>query len=428
MRVMGSRFIAVLAITAGVIFSHAGIAADNSAMLKPGTRLAIVGDSITEQKLYSRFMELYLTVCQPQLNLSICQFGWGGERANDFYSRMKNDMLEFNPDVVTTCYGMNDGSYCAYRAEIGKTYEKWMTLIVKDLKAANAIVVVGSPGAVDSKYFNRNQIHAGVYNENLAQLKAIDQKIASAFGMPFANVHDSMVETMTRAKAGLGEDYDVCGRDGIHPGANGHLVMAYAFLKALQMDGEIGSIQIDMNGKGSASNAHEVVASSAGMIELSSTRYPFCFSGDEKSSSGTRSILPFLPFNAELNRMTLVVKNLSTKQANVSWGETTKLFSRADLEKGINLANEFINNPFSQPFAVIDAAVVAKQNFETVMIKQQISGYPALLNAFKSDGEMVAHLTAMRPLLWKRQRQLADEVRAAFKPVRHRLVVSPVGN
>ena len=188
------------------------------------------------------------------------------------------------------------------------------------------------------------------------------------------------------------------------------------------------AFQIDMNGKGSASNAHEVVASSAGMIELSSTRYPFCFSGDEKSSSGTRSILPFLPFNAELNRMTLVVKNLSTKQANVSWGETTKLFSRADLEKGINLANEFINNPFSQPFAAIDAAVVAKQNFETVMIKQQISGYPALLKAFKSDGEMVAHLTAMRPLLWKRQRQLADEVRAAFKPVRHRLVVSPVGN
>ena len=30
--------------------------------LKPGDRLAIVGDSITEQKMYSRLMETYLTV------------------------------------------------------------------------------------------------------------------------------------------------------------------------------------------------------------------------------------------------------------------------------------------------------------------------------------------------------------------------------
>ena len=38
--------------------------------LKKGDRLAIVGDSITEQKLYSRYMEDYLAACvsiRPQL-------------------------------------------------------------------------------------------------------------------------------------------------------------------------------------------------------------------------------------------------------------------------------------------------------------------------------------------------------------------------
>jgi hypothetical protein len=34
--------------------------------LKQGDRLAICGDSITEQKLYSRIMEDYLTMCAPQ--------------------------------------------------------------------------------------------------------------------------------------------------------------------------------------------------------------------------------------------------------------------------------------------------------------------------------------------------------------------------
>jgi hypothetical protein len=36
-------------------------------LLKKGDRLAICGDSITEQKMYSRAMETYLTVCVPDL-------------------------------------------------------------------------------------------------------------------------------------------------------------------------------------------------------------------------------------------------------------------------------------------------------------------------------------------------------------------------
>ena len=35
--------------------------------LKANDRLAICGDSITEQKMYSRIMETYLTVCAPEL-------------------------------------------------------------------------------------------------------------------------------------------------------------------------------------------------------------------------------------------------------------------------------------------------------------------------------------------------------------------------
>ena len=47
--------------------------------LKEGDRLAICGDSITEQKMYSRIMETYLTVCAPELNVSVRQYGWSGE-------------------------------------------------------------------------------------------------------------------------------------------------------------------------------------------------------------------------------------------------------------------------------------------------------------------------------------------------------------
>src|SRR5260370_38055337 len=82
-----------------------------ASVLKKGQRVAVVGDSITEQKLYSRFIETYLTACLPELELHVIQLGWGGETAPGFASRMNNDLLPWRPDVVTTCYGMNDGGY-----------------------------------------------------------------------------------------------------------------------------------------------------------------------------------------------------------------------------------------------------------------------------------------------------------------------------
>src|SRR5271170_2708498 len=70
-------------------------------VLRPGDRLAICGDSITEQRMYSRIMETYLTVAMPELNLSVRQYGWSGEQASGFLHRMTNDVLRFDPSVAT---------------------------------------------------------------------------------------------------------------------------------------------------------------------------------------------------------------------------------------------------------------------------------------------------------------------------------------
>ena len=91
-------------------------------LLRQGDRLAICGDSITEQKMYSRLMEDYLTVCEPELNVTVRQYGWGGERAPGFLARMTNDCLRFKPTIATTCYGMNDHEYRTYEDRIGQTY------------------------------------------------------------------------------------------------------------------------------------------------------------------------------------------------------------------------------------------------------------------------------------------------------------------
>src|SRR5438067_1291158 len=144
-------------------------------LLKKGDRLAICGDSITEQKMYSRIMEDYLTVCVPDLMISVRQYGWGGERAPGFLARMTNDCLRFKPTIATTCYGMNDHEYRAFEDRIGDTYREKSTAIVESFKAHGARVIQGSPGCVGKVPFwtKRTTDSLDDLNLNLCDLRNI---------------------------------------------------------------------------------------------------------------------------------------------------------------------------------------------------------------------------------------------------------------
>src|SRR5687767_12644531 len=143
--------------------------------LPPNARLAIIGDSITEQKMYSKYMEVYLIACAGRQDVRVFQFGWSGERAPGFLACMENDLSVLQPTTATTCYGMNDGSYVPFNEKIGKTYEDAMRGIVEKFDKLGVMnVVVGSPGAVDTKFFKKPNFPEGKaaesYNDNLAHL------------------------------------------------------------------------------------------------------------------------------------------------------------------------------------------------------------------------------------------------------------------
>ena len=60
--------------------------------------MAIAGDSITEQKQYSVFIEDYLLMCKPQADLRTVQLGWSGETSWGFLSKMPNAGAEVRHD------------------------------------------------------------------------------------------------------------------------------------------------------------------------------------------------------------------------------------------------------------------------------------------------------------------------------------------
>ena len=86
--------------------------------LKDGDILAITGDSITQQKSYSAIIEEYLLLCQGTTDLKqVVEFGWSGEEAAGLLARVDTELYPFQPTVVTTSYGMNDGHYQPLKVE-----------------------------------------------------------------------------------------------------------------------------------------------------------------------------------------------------------------------------------------------------------------------------------------------------------------------
>lgn len=406
-------------------------AARSASAIAPGARVAIIGDSITEQKLYSKFMEAYLLACTGVPDIHVFQFGWSGEQAGGFAARMENDMTVFGPTVATLCYGMNDGSYQPYNEEIGKRYETNMRKILEKMEALGVkSVVVGSPGAVDTNFFRPGQNMGDkpshiAYNDNLMRLRDIDRSLAKEKSLLFADVHAAMFDAMTKAQSTLGKEYDVCGKDGFHPGNNGQLLMAYAFLKGLGVDGKIGEVNVDLKGASSATSGHKLVGGTAGKIELESTRWPFCFEGDEKSSSSTRSILPFTPFNADLNQFVLRVKGLDAANATVKWGGSEKKFSREQLASGVNLAAEFSQSPFDGSFKKLLEAIAIKQNFETYMIKAIITDFRSVPREVADNTDLKQAIASFRKSLLASQQQLEMAVQKTLVPVKHTLEITP---
>jgi lysophospholipase L1-like esterase len=411
--ILRSLFVA-LALTASLVRADS--------LLPTNARVAIIGDSITEQKLYSKYMEAYLLACTGRQDIHVFQFGWSGERAGGFAARLKNDLSVFNPNVATTCYGMNDGSYVPYNDSIGAEYEKNMRLVLDGLKEVGVkSVAVGSPGAVDNYFFTKLQ--PAVYNDNLAHLRDIAKKLAAESNQSFANVHDTMVDAMVKAQAALGNKYDVCGPDGFHPNPNGHLLMAQAFLKGLKLDGNIGQITLNLGGESTATPGHKITASKGNSVTVESTTWPFCFDADTKASSSTRSILPFTSFNEDLNRYTLVVKGLTKGKAKVTWGSESKEFSKEQLEKGINLAAEFSSTPFDADFAELLKAIGSKQGYETMMIKNLITHFRSLDKEAEGDTEFTNALDVLKKKSIAKQALYDTNMRKRLKAVTHTITV-----
>jgi hypothetical protein len=190
--------------------------------------------------------------------------------------------------------------------------------------------------------------------------------------------------------------------------------MAYAFLKALDVPGDIGTFTVDLAAnKATVSKGHELVSYIGGILTIKSTRYPFCATGPADNPDSIRSGMGLVPFNQDLNRLMLVVKNGTAANYQIVWGSTVRTYSAQQLTEGVNLAADFEVNPFSDAFKAVDEAVARKQEFETTQVKQLFHG-----EAGKADMEKTVTDSE------KDRTPLVLAIQEAFVPVTHTLTIT----
>ena len=134
-------------------------------------------------------------------------------------------------------------------------------------------------------------------------------------------------------------------------------------------------------------------------------------------------MIEFIPFNDELNRFQLIVRGIGAEKAKVTWGNATKEFSADALARGINLAAEFLDNPFSEPFRKVEAQISRQQEMETGLVKNLVHNLPEYKRMVPDEQES---LNRIANGLVKQDQAAQAASSAAVVPVKHTIKVTPL--
>ncbi len=344
--------------SAAVWLTASATAADFA--MRDGDRVVFLGDSITEQRLYTTYIEAYALTRHPDWKISFRNVGWGGDTswlrqrarpdeaklfAADDATQQKmvedsvrrgldRDVLPLKPTFITIKFGMNDHSYQAFRPDIFSAYSKSQAQLNKVLSANGARVTFLTPQPIEDK---RPDPEKDVRNQSLRKFSDGLKEVASKGGAGFVDMFDPYMGLMLAARAHDAQAI-IGGGDAVHPGPAGQTLMAWAVLKGLNASALVSRVEVDV-AKGSA----EVERCQVSALKTTPTEVSFDrlddslpFPTDERAESA----LKLAPVVDELSQYSLRVSGLTPGNYEISIdGETVLKTDAEALAKGLNLSN-----------------------------------------------------------------------------------------
>ena len=183
-------------------------------------------------------------------------------------------------------------------------------------------------------------------------------ELGATLAVPVVDFNTPM-SAITATYQKTNSSFTLIGKDRVHPGPVGHLVMAYEFLKSQGVDGSVSSIAVD------ASGGRDLGSSNCIISNIKTGGDGITFQCLEKSlpyplSKEQQPALELITFTKELNMETLRVTGLPAGNYSLTIDDRKiRNYSATQLDEGVNLALE-TNTPQALQSAEVLAALTKK--------------------------------------------------------------------
>ena len=199
--------------------------------LQLGDRIVTLGDSITEFGGYQAVMQKVFDRFYPELRIQIINAGISGHKSPDMASRLKRDVIDKNPTIVTISCGVNDVWHGFYQPPSGvdlETYSRLMTQIVRELKSSTrAEIFLLTPTIIHENL-------AGPENQKLEAYCEAIRKIAIEEKVRLVDLNSLFNLVIRSTQIGGAPDFHPTS-DGVHMKPAGDFLIAAGILRTLEV-------------------------------------------------------------------------------------------------------------------------------------------------------------------------------------------------
>lgn len=202
-------------------------------------KILFQGDSITDAERsrdndadrgigYPTLVSAELGYLQPDVYEFINR-GISGNRSIDLLARVKSDIINQKPDIMSILIGVNDvwHEFMYQNGIDAKRYEKYYTMIIEEVTEAlpDIKIMILEPFVLKG---SGTEEHWDTFRNEVEKRAEASKNIAERFGLKFVPLMKKFDKASTAASSG----YWLA--DGVHPTSAGHELIAREWIKAFK--------------------------------------------------------------------------------------------------------------------------------------------------------------------------------------------------
>jgi len=206
------------------------------------SKLLMIGDSITDCGRdrpiaeaprdalgtgYVSLVNAFLTASMPQARIRVANMGVSGNTVRDLASRWESDVLALNPDWLSILIGINDvwrqfDAWLQTELQVGlEEYSQTLEMLIQKTQPHLKGLILMTPYFIEPNRADPMRAMMDEYGN-------VVRDLAKRYSAILVDTQATFDEVLTELHP------MVLAEDRVHPNLSGHMILAQAFLKAVE--------------------------------------------------------------------------------------------------------------------------------------------------------------------------------------------------